>query len=332
MAVATLLLATVGGLAVLYPSLQQRFAMQPSATPTADALSELLARPLALPTPGPAGSCPVSPVSSDPSMGLANARGDGPVFIGGPSPVGGYALNKMVYLLRGGSLPIMVRGARLDAAGKITFAMGNGIAADSLVLTHAPDAFYAYPAAPGCYALQVDGPGIQEIIVLRALVEASEIPPAAPGDTTTLLGRDLVYPVVRPGECPATPASSEDRFGLGHPRGDGPFYIAGQIPPKAGEPFNKVVTVLRGANGPVLVRGIRVGGGVGQLKFSGRLQADPRDVGEIKYASFGTWVFNFALIQSFDSDVYYIYPSTPGCYTIQVDGPDFRELIFIEAK
>jgi hypothetical protein len=32
----------------------------------------------------------------------------------------------------------------------------------------AEDAFYVYPATAGCYALQVDGPSFEDIIVINA--------------------------------------------------------------------------------------------------------------------------------------------------------------------
>jgi hypothetical protein len=37
-----------------------------------------------------------------------------------------------------------------------------------VIVEGAADAFYVYPATTGCYALQVDGPSFEEIIVITA--------------------------------------------------------------------------------------------------------------------------------------------------------------------
>lgn len=97
------------------------------------------------------------------------------------------------------------------------------------------------------------------------------------------------------------------------------------------------MSVSRGVEGPLVVRGIRVGGGAGQVMFSAK-PADAREAGEVRHSSSGDRIFYFAVTQeakagvSNISDGFYLYPSTAGCYTIQVDGPDFREVIVIEAK
>lgn len=311
-----------------------------TATPTASPpdVAALLARPLATPALGPGGSCPVTPVSADQSIGVGSPRGSGPVYLGGPSPVGGTELNKMVYIVRGAPGTSVMRGTRIDGIGTLSFRTGVADGdRDAVIFTRHGDAFYVHPSTPGCYLVQIDGAGFEEVIVLRALAEPNEIPSAAPGDIGALLGRDLEYPGVPPGPCPVTPPAAEDRFGLSHPRGAGPFYIAGQIPPVAGEPFNKIVSVARGVDGPLVVRGFRIGGGTGQLTFAAK-PADPHEPGEVKAAPSGGGTFYFAVTQYADanvnnvSDGFYLYPSAAGCYAIQIDGPGFREQIVIEAR
>jgi hypothetical protein len=38
----------------------------------------------------------------------------------------------------------------------------------SVIVHGDADAFYVYPGTSGCYALQVDGPSFQEVIVISA--------------------------------------------------------------------------------------------------------------------------------------------------------------------
>jgi hypothetical protein len=99
-------------------------------------------------------------------------------------PQGAYAWNKMVWVLVDGAHgPVLFRGRRVDGAGALRFSgsvadpSDTGVAPSggvsetfyNRVIVHGDaDAFYVYPATSGCYALQVDGPTFQEVIVVTA--------------------------------------------------------------------------------------------------------------------------------------------------------------------
>jgi len=154
--------------------------IQPTASPDA---RTLLARPLKLPVVPAGSACPVSPVASR-KLDIANPRGGGPLYLGGPMPQGAYAWNKTVWVLVDGAHgPVLFRGTRLDGAGSLRFSGSSAVPSDqgvtpsggmsetfyTSVIVHADaDAFYVYPATSGCYALQADGPSFQEVIVISA--------------------------------------------------------------------------------------------------------------------------------------------------------------------
>ncbi len=102
--------------------------------------------------------------------------------------------------------------------------------------------------------------------------------------------------------------------------------------PAGGFPFNKTVfAIVGGASGPVLLRGGRIDG-AGRLTFSGS-PADPYENGETRSSSGGvTSTFYEKILAQGTSDAFYVYPSTPGCYAVQVDGPRFEDVIVIQAS
>lgn len=172
-------------------------------------------------------------------------------------------------------------------------------------------------------------------IVLAACIgHGSSLPPQtspqATTDAATLLARPLKLPVVPSGSaCPVTPITSR-KVDVGDPRGHGPFYLGGPMP-QGNFPWNKTVWVLvDGARGPVLFRGGRVDG-TGSLKFSGS-PADPSDVGVTLSSGGGvSATFYERMIARGDADAFSLYPSTSGCYALQVDGPSFEDVIVITA-
>jgi hypothetical protein len=100
--------------------------------------------------------------------------------------------------------------------------------------------------------------------------------------------------------------------------------------PVGGYPFNKMVYVTSGgASGPVLLRGGRIDG-VGRLKFSGS-PADSAEKAETQAAAAGSWAFYKAIVGGTE-DAFYLFPSTMGCYAVQVDGPNFQDIITITAS
>jgi hypothetical protein len=156
----------------------------PSPAGTTDATA-LLARPLKLPAVQSGSACPVTRVASR-DVGIGSPRGKGPFYLGGPMPKGNFPWNKTVWVLvDGASGPVLFRGGRVDGAGKLMFS-GNptdpsekgvslssdgGVSAtfyQSVIDRGTDDAFSVYPATAGCYALQVDGPAFEDVIVISA--------------------------------------------------------------------------------------------------------------------------------------------------------------------
>ena len=163
-------------------------------------------RPLRLPSTGPGGACPTSPVRRFPAgagfSGSFAAIGPGPLYIGGPvsrSPVvrlsagrGGWQEQKVIWVVSGSYPgPLLLRGARVDGLGPLRFAHYLGAAGRPgygpgnhgfTSLLYVRDGLHAtaqhvmeslpsdiYLRAPGCYAIQVDGEGFSETLVFRAV-------------------------------------------------------------------------------------------------------------------------------------------------------------------
>ncbi len=102
-------------------------------------------------------------------------------------PRGAYPWNKTVYVVKGPSVPgpILFRGGRVDGSGRLQFtgrpattseqgvllASGGGVSDyfyDQALHPPGGDAFYVYPSSQGCYAIQVDAPTFEDVIVLAA--------------------------------------------------------------------------------------------------------------------------------------------------------------------
>lgn len=150
----------------------------------------------------------------------------------------------------------------------------------------------------------------------------------------TLLSRPMRLPSVASGSaCPVTPIAHVTAA-VTDPRGKGPLYFGGPMP-KGGFPFNKTVyTTVGGAPGPILLRGGRIDG-AGRVKFSGS-PADPSEKADIPPSpggepGSGSWAFYLAILDPGPDNALYVYPSTPGCYAVQVDAPSFEEVIVLQA-
>jgi hypothetical protein len=148
-------------------------------------------------------------------------------------------------------------------------------------------------------------------------------------DARALLSRPVKLPALAAGAaCPVTPLATAS-VGIENPRGRGPFYLGGPLP-KGAYPFNKMVYVVAGGgSGPVVLRGGRLDG-AGRLTFSG-IRADPAEQGEMLSASGESWAFYQAIIGGTE-DALYLYPSTNGCYAVQIDGVTFQDVITITAS
>ena len=161
----------------------------PTTSPTSVAATPeaavLLARPMKLPAVQPGSACPVTPVASR-QLEISDPRGSGPFYLGGPMPRGAFAWNKTVWVLVDAAHgPVLFRGSRVEGAGPLRFsgspadAADNGLSLSSnggvsatfyqrVISQGVADAFYVYPETTGCYALQVDAPSFEEVIVISA--------------------------------------------------------------------------------------------------------------------------------------------------------------------
>ncbi|HET7385803.1 MAG TPA: hypothetical protein VFJ19_03975 [Nocardioidaceae bacterium] len=172
------------------------------------AVAAAIRKPLNLPTLAPGASCPVSPTRTFPHGGAGfsgsfQALGPGPFYMAGPGSTplqlrpdrsSGWDEQKVIWVVDktyGG--PLLLRGGRIDAPGRLGFAhyigaahysggAGDGKAHRSLLYERAgfgaddrgtldsfPSGVYIPPSGlPGCYAIQVDGVGFSETLVFRA--------------------------------------------------------------------------------------------------------------------------------------------------------------------
>lgn len=171
-------------------------------------------------------------------------------------------------------------------------------------------------------------------------------------DPVAALRRPLALPVVAPGAT--CPVSSSRTFKAGggfsgafRGVGSGPMYFAGEstlpltLPPPADSSYvgsawggQKVIWVVQGYTGPLLLRGGQVDGGHG-LRFDNYIGAmgytggagDGKPYSELVYLQGGTPESSTSVLT---------YPSAvrlqaPGCYAVQVDGKNFTELIVFRA-
>jgi hypothetical protein len=101
--------------------------------------------------------------------------------------------------------------------------------------------------------------------------------------------------------------------------------------PQGHFPWNKTAWILAdGTSGPVLFRGGRVDG-TGSLTFSGS-RADRSDLGVTLSSGAGVSVtFYERVIDPGPENAFFVYPSTAGCYALQVDGPSFEDVIVLAA-
>ena len=145
-------------------------------TPAADAFAALRTRPLRLPVVSPDEVCPTTPGR--------DGVGPGPVFWQGStqSLLGKPRRNSNLYRVSsawevdsGYGGPVLVRGARLDAAGQILFGRSG---AELAFLANAVPALASLEVlTPGCYALQIDTFHATVVIVFEAVLES---PPVFP--------------------------------------------------------------------------------------------------------------------------------------------------------
>jgi hypothetical protein len=161
---------------------------------TEEIVGSLLARPLRLPRIRAGAPCPVSDVTArSPVAQAADARGlgTGPLFpiafyignnatlqIGDQArgPNGLYELKVVWASTSGHPGPVVVRVGRVDGAGRGAIALfyePDSSRGDAAVfpLTEAPSDFPSATSVsgPGCFAYQIDGVDLEEVIVFRVV-------------------------------------------------------------------------------------------------------------------------------------------------------------------
>ena len=148
--------------------------------------SELSARPLQLGAIGPGSECPVTPTRPL-SSATGDLAGSGPVYsVGNVIAYGakmsdGISPAKVLWVAAPDYAgPALIRGRQLDGPGGVYFSNSRRVTElrfelDTRVRAGASDQGWRYLAStvdvegPGCYGLQIDGPGWMTTIVMRAL-------------------------------------------------------------------------------------------------------------------------------------------------------------------
>lgn len=169
-------------------------AQQPTRAHSSMSLAQLAKRPLRLPTLRAHARCPrTAGGHRAPRVGITLGRG--PVYpvmgfsVAPPAPRGvvdyrsyrpptrrGFYRVKVLWVASPRYPgPILVRGGRIDAPGRLSFKPGapGGRKVKSLRFPSGSSVWRYFATAtliahPGCYAFQVDGRGVREVIVFKA--------------------------------------------------------------------------------------------------------------------------------------------------------------------
>ena len=160
------------------------------------AIAAAVRKPLTLPRLGPGEACPVGTATRFPAgAGFSSsfqAFGPGPFYLTGSGsvqvrpPVHGWREQKVIWVVaRSYNGPLLLRGGRVDGAGRLQFlnylgAAGHGRTGSVLYVRAGldapspdPGAIQSYPSevfvtSPGCYAIQADGVGFSERLYFEA--------------------------------------------------------------------------------------------------------------------------------------------------------------------
>jgi hypothetical protein len=164
-------------------------AAKPAGLATATS-SPLVGGTLLLPSVSPGSACPVTPghaADTFSPFGSGYAAGTGPVYalLGGASdgvvgfsgPVGGWYAGKVLWMLAPSvGSEVRVRGRQIDGQGSLGFDSGVPPSPE-LRVAHSPtnSGWTGQPSTvrvqhSGCYAFQVDGLHVSEVIVFAAQV------------------------------------------------------------------------------------------------------------------------------------------------------------------
>ena len=147
---------------------------------------DLAARPLQMPTVAPGSECPITPTTQLAS-GTGALAGTGPVYAVGNVIAYGARMSDGIFPAKVLWVaapdypgPALIRGRQLDGPGGVFFSNSRRVGElrfelDTRVRAGASDQGWRYlPSTvnvegPGCYGLQIDGPGWTTTIVMRAL-------------------------------------------------------------------------------------------------------------------------------------------------------------------
>lgn len=173
-------------------------------SPAAVLEGALRQRPLRLPELSANGECPRSPWA----FGLAIGEGpaylpigpDGVINLGGPLAAeqedGTYRFKSSWFVSPDYTGPLLIRGGQIDGSGTLRLASeGSSEVTDELLLPPAIEGqatrdeagWTSWPVTvvfpgPGCYAIQVDGVNVQQVIVFQAISgspdEVLQLPPS----------------------------------------------------------------------------------------------------------------------------------------------------------
>ncbi|MGI8577735.1 MAG: hypothetical protein ACR2KG_07415 [Nocardioidaceae bacterium] len=258
--------------------------------------------------------------------------------LGGPTGPGGWYGQKVLWRVsRSYRGPLLVRGRQLDGAGTMTFDSPGGRAYLKMDTRRGLDyATTTYTGSLGCYAWEIDGPHVSQVIVFKAVWLADSTVPHAAVDPqlwVKLMRRQLRIPRLPSGaECPMdrqSAGSAHHLFGIPkHPGpvpGPGPAYPQDYVQVSAQHGLGfvgvEVWNVDNTFKGPILVRARQVDGH-GQVVFQksvpgahqSSLRLYPPQPGHPRLA-----VYSAVRVPS------------PGCYAFQIDAPQFSRVIFFKA-
>jgi len=308
------------------------------ATPQSSAVAALSAVPLNLPRLQPGQSCPLSkPTEIDPQFGMG--LGSGPIYLTNGETVRSDATHpqKVAWFANPSySGPVRIRGGRIDGGGQLLLGSrnyGRGASVKTVEGTALyseldyPDSntanppsgwriwpSFTYIASPGCYAWQIDGIGVSELITIQAL----QLPVVLPGiDSCSVSQQQIAH-------------NLSSVFGNGPAVGSGPIYaLMGEMQQgvlsysqaysqsryKDGWAYSKVLWMAKPeVSGSVLIRGRQLDG-TEAIGFG--TGDDPAFEMTWEIASGSGWA-------SLPSEMRI---RSPGCYAYQVDSQNGSEVI-----
>ncbi len=275
-------------------------------------------------------ACPVTPYAAeilDPTFSAvwygsgdlwaAPDGSDRGVWFSAPQPA-------KVQWRRPAGTPLTIEGRRLDAPSPPLIAdITDGY--DIMPYQFTPITF----PTPGCWEITGEIPGAElrfVVLVHPGEEHYREIPLPAPDPAVwDTLRRPPITPALEAdGSCPQSPDREISRV-RGAVLGDGPSYVqlaVGIENPPPGDPGTTIVPLRwimsPDAVGPILIRGLPIGGAVARFGTQDPLAEPQRE--DRRALETRDWQIWFAALSL----------SGPGCYAVQIDGPAFSQTIVID--